>query len=178
MTREYSQHGKKKAMAKSLAVNGGMVGPAARAAGVSRCMHYQWLQEDPAYAQAVKDAMAMAVDVLEGEAFHRAVHGVEEPYVVGGRQVVDAEGKPLTRRKYSDRLLIQLLKGAAPEKYADRAKTESTINHTVATLPLDQLTPEQAKANLAKMLSRLETVELRPEKPAIPAARACSRFGR
>jgi hypothetical protein len=49
--------------------------------------------------------------VREAEAWRRAVEGVERPIVSGGKVVT-------TVREYSDALLIFLLKGRRPAKYA------------------------------------------------------------
>ncbi len=59
------------------------------------------------------EALREACDILEGEAWRRAVQGVERPIHYQGAQVD-------TIREYSDTLLIFLLKGARPEKYRER----------------------------------------------------------
>ena len=56
----------------------------------------------------------MAGDILEAEAHRRAVEGVEEPV---GWYKGQAGG---TVRRYSDVLLMFLLKGVLPERYKDR----------------------------------------------------------
>ena len=72
---------------------------------------------------------------MEGEARRRAVDGVEEP--VGWYQ-----GKPGGLvRKYSDRLLVLLLKAWIPERYKDR--TEAT---NLLKLNPDEMTEEQLEA--------------------------------
>ena len=86
---------------------------AAEVADVGRRTHYDWMA-DPEYAARFADAEQEAVDALEAEARRRAVVGVEEP--VGWYQGVPGEYV----RKYSDTLLIFLLKGAKPEKYRER----------------------------------------------------------
>lgn len=112
-------HPKKRACLTALAETGNVT-EATRAAGVHRRTHYDWLdpkksgQEAAAiYAEAVEDAMEAAADRLEREAFRRAVEGVDEPVYQGGELVG-------TVRKYSDTLLIFLLKGARPEKFRER----------------------------------------------------------
>lgn len=96
------------------------VSRACRVASINRATHYDWLASDPEYAEAFREAEEHAADLLEAEARRRAVEGVEEP--AGWYQ-----GKPGgTVTKYSDTLLIFLLKGARPEKYRER------IEHTGA----------------------------------------------
>jgi len=59
-------------------------------------------------------------DALEDEAYHRAVEGIEKP--VGWYQ-----GKPGgTVTEYSDTLLIFLLKGRRPEKFAESRRVHMT----------------------------------------------------
>lgn len=90
------------------------VSRACKIAKIGRQTHYDWLSSDPEYAVAFREAEEHAADILEEEARRRAVEGVEEP--TGWYQ-----GSPGGYvRRYSDTLLIFLLKGARPEKYADR----------------------------------------------------------
>lgn len=95
----------------------GNVSKAAEAAGTNRRRVYEWRAEDPEFASAWADAKQQAADVLEAEAWRRAVKGVEKPIfrqgsLVGYEQV------------YSDTLLIFLAKGARPEKYRERVSQE------------------------------------------------------
>lgn len=97
----------------------GNITQAAEIAGIDRRTHYDWMESDPVYVEAFRDAEMQAADRLEAEARRRAVEGVDEPVFYGG--------KPCgTIRKYSDTLLIFLLKGALPEKYRERTSTELT----------------------------------------------------
>jgi hypothetical protein len=82
--------------------------------GLPRRTVYDWRAADPEFAKAWEDALDKGADVLEDEAKRRAHDGVEEPVYYGGKQVG-------TVRKYSDVLLIFLLKGARPKKYGDRS---------------------------------------------------------
>lgn len=88
---------------------------AARAAGVARSTIYtpQW-REDEVFVTAEMQALEIAADALEEEARRRAVLGVEEP--VGWYR--GEPGGTVTR--YSDTLLIFLLKGLRPQKYRER----------------------------------------------------------
>ncbi len=110
------RHPKKRAF---LAAMGecGNVSQACELAGIHRSTHYDWLENDPEYAEAFAHAEDHAAERLEQEARRRAVEGVEKPVYQGGRQVGVV-------REYSDTLLIFLLKGAKPEKYQERSRTE------------------------------------------------------
>jgi hypothetical protein len=99
----------------------GNISAAAVLASVGRRTHYDWLQADPAYAAAFSEAADEAADALEGEARRRALQGVDQP-VFGSMGNGLGTGEVGLIRKYSDTLLIFLLKGARPEKYAERHK--------------------------------------------------------
>ena len=86
---------------------------AAEIALIARQRHYKWLDKDPAYAKAFEEAKIAATDSLVAEARRRATQGVNEPVYYKGEVVG-------TIRKYSDTLLIFLLKGALPEVYRER----------------------------------------------------------
>ena len=104
-------HKKKRAFLHAYAKSG-TVKAAAEAVGLSRRMHYHWMKADPAYAAAFAEAQEQAADTIEAELVRRAVEGVEEPVHYRGQRVDMV-------RKYSDVLLIFLLKGLRPEKYRD-----------------------------------------------------------
>lgn len=96
----------------------GNVSSAARTAGVGRSTVYVWQEHDERFLHAYREAEVQAVDALEGEARRRALG-----YDV---KTFDAEGNEHTVTKYSDVLLIFLLKGARPEKYRERLDITAT----------------------------------------------------
>jgi len=93
---------------------------AAAIALISRQRHYKWLEKDSTYAEAFEEAKVEATDALVSEARRRAIQGIEEPVIYQGKLSTSSDGKPLVIRKYSDVLLIFLLKGALPEVYRER----------------------------------------------------------
>jgi hypothetical protein len=93
------------------------VSKACDAAGVGRMTVYDWRKNDPDFAAAWDDAKKIGADVLEDEAVRRAHDGVNEPVFYQGV----ATG---TIQRYSDTLLIFLLKGAKPDVYKDRVASE------------------------------------------------------
>lgn len=95
----------------------GNISHSARAVGIDRGTHYKWL-DDPKYAVAFGSADAEAGDVLEAEARRRAVEGVDEP---AGWYKGEPGGYV---RRYSDTLLIFLLKGRKPEVFGDKIRAE------------------------------------------------------
>jgi hypothetical protein len=113
----------------------GNVSHAARAARVGRDTAYQHRRQDAEFAAAWADAIEEANDNLEAEARRRAVDGVDEPVVYQGELMgswVGPDGKPATKetegarfipltvKKFSDVLLIFLLKGNRPDKFRER----------------------------------------------------------
>ena len=67
---------------------------------------------DPDFALAWDEAVNIAADALEREAWRRAVEGFEEPVHYRGEVVGYV-------KKYSDRMLELLLKAHRPEKYRE-----------------------------------------------------------
>ena len=113
----------------------GNVRLACKAAKVSRSRHYQWRKEDVEYHEAFDLAKEEAADVLEAEAYRRAVEGVEKQAgwykgVAGG--IV---------REYSDNLLMFLLKGIRPEKYRERQEV-AVSGGILSTIDFAQLPDE------------------------------------
>lgn len=96
----------------------GNVSASCRAAGCGRSTVYAWQEHDDGFALAFRAAELEAIDVLETEARRRALGYTAT--------VVDQHGGEHAVTKYSDVLLIFLLKGARPEKYRDNAPPSST----------------------------------------------------
>lgn len=92
------------------------ISDAAQSAGAHRASFYERRSADPKFRSAWEDALEEGTDVLEAEAFRRAVKGVERPIFQGGKQVG-------TVRERSDRLLEFLLKARRPA-YRERATVE------------------------------------------------------
>jgi hypothetical protein len=112
---------------------------ACRAAGIDRATPYRARASDPAFAAAYQDALDDATDGLELEAIRRGRDGVDEPVIYQGqlcgvwvgangdvvaRDTPGARLVPLTVKKYSDALLLALLKARRPEKFRDNVKME------------------------------------------------------
>jgi len=122
------RHQKKRAYLLALSFCGN-VSLAAKVAGIDRATVYVWRngkagrensRADEAFLSAEMIAKEMAADRLEGEAWRRAVEGVQEP-------VGFYRGEPGAYvRRYSDTLLIFLLKGLRPEKYRERYEHSAT----------------------------------------------------
>ena len=90
----------------------GNVSAACRKAKISRARVYEVREEDELFQAAWDEALIVATEALEMEARRRAM-GYLEPVYQQGEKVG-------SMRKYSDTLMIFLLKAHAPEKYRDR----------------------------------------------------------
>ena len=135
----------------------GIVSAAVEIAGTSRTRVYELRKHDPAFAAGWEEAEERAADALEAEAWRRAVAGVPEPLVSGGKVVRDDDGQPIAIRRYSDALMIALLKARRPERFKDRAVVEHDITDGLA----DRLEAARRRALAAPtggIVSRLPVV--------------------
>ncbi len=103
----------KKLFLEAYAKTGNLAAAARLTPKMDRRFHYQWLKHDEAYAAAFAAAEEQAIEMLEEEARRRAHDGVTEDVYYLGKVVGHVQ-------KYSDTLLIFLLKAARPEIYRDR----------------------------------------------------------
>lgn len=103
----------------------GNVTKAAEAVGVNRVYLYEVRAKDEAFAKSWEEAAKIGALRLEDEARRRAIDGWEEPVWHKGEMC----GKV---QKYSDTLLIVLLKAHHPDKYAERNKTEHSGSIDIA----------------------------------------------
>ena len=102
----------------------GNITAAAAASGCDPSNHRVTWKKNPRYMEAFKEAHKQAVELMEAEAIRRATRGTDEP--------VFHKGKPCgSIRRYSDTLLIFLLKAAKPKKYRERVDMThgGTIRH-------------------------------------------------
>ena len=159
------RHPKKRAYLTALVESGGNVTRACQLAEIDRSTPYtrQW-RDDKEYRVALTVAKTMGADQLESEAIRRAYEGIEHPV---GWYRGKAGG---VVREYSDTLLIFLLKGAMPEKYADLMELKGQFAHIDFTkLPDEALSRiaggEHPTSVLASMAARYE-----PEARALPVA--------
>ena len=91
----------------------GIVSGSCDAAGVARRTAYDQRENNPEFAKRWGEAEAKATERLEAEAWRRATEGREEPVFWQGERVD-------TVMKYSNTLMIFLLKAHNPEKYRER----------------------------------------------------------
>lgn len=103
----------------ALEANGGQIKKSCEIAGVSAPTVYRERRNNPEFAKAWLEREDRGVDVLESEAIRRAVCG----YI---HETVMRDGTVVQTTRYSDPLLIFLLKAKRPEKYRELVRTEIT----------------------------------------------------
>ena len=120
----------------------------AKTLGFAIRSHYLWMERDEEYAAAFQEAKLAAAERLELEATRRAVDGVDEPVWYKGEKVGH-------QKKYSDTLLIFLLKGAMPEKYKERFEHSTTEDGMHVKVDLNLLSDKELK-ELEEVLAKIE----------------------
>jgi hypothetical protein len=96
---------------------GATINSAVISVGYARPTVYRWRAADVEFAAAWDDAVEAGTDILEDEALRRAKDGFDEPRFYEG-QVCGYV------RRYSDTLLMFLLKARRPGKYGDKVTAE------------------------------------------------------
>lgn len=91
----------------------GTIQAACDAVYISRDTYYRWYKEDKDFMEGCRIAQGAFGEKLENEALRRAHDGWDEPVFYRGQM----QGQV---HKYSDVLLIFLMKGAMPNKYRER----------------------------------------------------------
>lgn len=107
-------------------------------ASVSRETAYRHRREDEAFKAAWEEALDTAVGTLEDEAWRRAKDGVDEPVFYQGEECG-------TVRKYSDTLLIFLLKAHRPKLYRERVDVTTDGKPLTPQIYLPAVHDEEAK---------------------------------
>ncbi|GMW01479.1 MAG: hypothetical protein AMXMBFR84_26160 [Candidatus Hydrogenedentota bacterium] len=90
--------------------------------GISRGTVYNHRESDPAFAKAWDEAYAISTELLEEEAYRRAVYGVKKPVWQGGELMGHIQ-------EYSDTLMVIMLKSRKPEKYRERVSNQYAVEN-------------------------------------------------
>ena len=117
---------------------------AARYAGRSRNQVYHVRRHSEDFAAQWREALEEGSDLLEAEARRRAVTGIDKPVFFKGEVVGSIT-------KYSDSLLMFLLKAHRPQKFRDSGK----VKHTGATdVGVDKDIEKSILEKLDRMIER------------------------
>lgn len=122
----------------------GHVGKACEVAKISRNTAYIYRRNDPQFAKDWDTAIEDAAWSLEDEAWRRAREGVDEPIIYKGQIIA-------TQKRYSDTLLMFMLKGIKPDKFAEKFLVRLDPDQ-FAILKKHGLTPMQAMEQLINAL--------------------------
>lgn len=131
---------------------------ASDAAGVSKFAHYNWLKENETYKKAFELIKPYAQEHLLEIATGRAAQGWDEP-VFQGMELVGV------KRKFSDTLMLALLKAHYPDKFKERSAVE-VGNKDGAPFKLDpgrETLSDQALNALIEAGQRLELKRIEDE---------------
>jgi hypothetical protein len=143
---------------------GASVHAAATAAGIGRSTAYEWREAEPEFSKAWDDAVEAGTDALEDEAIRRARDGVDEPIFYQGE-------KCGLVRKYSDTLLIFMLKARRREKFAERpvrlrlpeiAGAQDVMKAQAATIEAmarGEITPDEAATIAGVLETKRKAIE-------------------
>lgn len=121
------------------------VSESCKKAGISRQTAYRHRRAYEGFANEWDEALGMGVGTLEDEAVRRARDGVEESVFYKGEIVGQV-------RKYSDTLLIFLLKSHKPDTYRERRE----ITGFIQTDDVTELTPGRAAERMEQILKSAE----------------------
>lgn len=105
------------------------------------------LKDDPEFDLEIQQARSTFLAKLEAEATRRAVEGWDVPITIAGEADV--------QRKFSDQLLLHLLKKNAPEKHGDRVDV-----HQHTTLEAADRVAEKFDMNLLTVEERAQLRQL------------------
>lgn len=124
----------------------GNVTEAAKGIDVSRVWLYRIKHIDPEITKRWEEAEKAGVKGLEDEAKRRAFIGIDAPQYYKGERIE-------VIKKYSDLLLIFLLKAHDPEKYRERIDQKVTTDTTITDEDLTGLTAAELK-NFKTLLTK------------------------
>ncbi len=127
---------------------GATVRAAAQQAGVARSTVYAHRAADAEFAEAWDDAYEAGNDQLEDEAHRRAVEGVDEPVFHRGEIVGHVT-------KYSDQLLMFLLRGRRPDRYGTSRSRVEVSAPTLTGGELEAIRQAGADPDLAAALDKI-----------------------
>ena len=129
------------------------------AATISRAAVSNWRKNDPAFEAAYQDALEASADALETEARRRAFEGVLREKCIGSGE----NARFIEEYVYSDTLLLALLKGNRPDKFAERTKSEISGPGGNAIEMNDTSAAARIAAILDNAKARRDGVEPEPE---------------
>ena len=104
--------------------NGGNIGNACEACGLTRLFVARWSSEDADFAKFVKESCHIGVQVIEDKAINLALNGTDRPVVSRGQVLA-------WHKTYDSKLIIKLLESKRPNIY--KPSVDLNISHGEAT---------------------------------------------
>lgn len=117
----------------------GIVTVAADYAGITRQSAHKWRRLDKAFAAQWKEAKSISFGLLEKAANERARVGWEE-------EVYGKGGYVGTRKRYSDTILMFLMKAGNKKRYGDSHTVQQNISGSLGVRKAGDLTKEELLA--------------------------------
>ncbi len=114
------------------------------ASGIHRSTAYHARKNDKAFREAWTEALEVGCDALEYEARRRAVEGIDEPVFYQGKVCGHI-------KRFSDNLLVVLLRAHRPEKFRERMSVYTGPELDAETLLL--LTDDEVEQGAAGKLT-------------------------
>ena len=139
---------------------GRSVRQAAEAAGVAPEVPYGWRAGDDAFVSAWKIAEEAGTDIIEEEAFRRAVNGVQKPVYRSGEVVGHVAD-------YSDTMLMFLLKARRPDRYGSGAAGKGASKTAGHSTGADGDDPLNLKGTRDALISKFLAVHEPGETPTV-----------
>jgi AcrR family transcriptional regulator len=105
----------------------GSVARAARKSGLNRSTWYRHRRKSERFAAVWAEALDEGIEKLEEEALRRAITGTSQPVFFRGERIGDV-------RRYSDALLMFLLRAHRPQRYRDGADPVVPVDNSLHRL--------------------------------------------
>jgi hypothetical protein len=126
----------------------GQVTRSCELADISRNTVYTHRREDGEFARLWDLALEDAAGTLEDEAWRRARDGINKPIVYQGMVMG-------TQKEYSDTLLMFMLKGIKPDKYADKLVVRISPEHAALLQKIGQSASEMWEAMMQEVAAKV-----------------------
>ena len=120
MEKQKRTHLKKRAMIEALEKSLGVVTDACKSAGVSRSHHYQWLEDDPVYAEQVRGLDNLALDFAESSLYRQ----IKDDNTTATIFYLKTRGKKRGYNEYENHLHIHNTPTKMSEEELERRKQE------------------------------------------------------
>ena len=120
MEKQKLTHPKKRAMVEALEKSLGVVTTACKQVSLSRVQHYQWIKDDPVYAEKVRDLDNLALDFVESSLYRQ----IKDENTTATIFYLKTRGKKRGYNEYENHLHIHNTPTKMSEEELERRKQE------------------------------------------------------